>query len=71
LSKSPAATPEPILQKVSDDLRAVLESPEMRRRIQAIGTYARPMSRAETTAFIAREQELWQPVVRKIGLAPR
>ncbi len=68
---APSGTPEVILQKVSDDLRAVLENPELRRRIEAIGTYARPMSRAETVAFIAREQELWQPVVRKIGLTTR
>jgi tripartite-type tricarboxylate transporter receptor subunit TctC len=68
---APAGTPEAIVQKVSDDLRKALENPELRRRIEAIGTYARPMPRAETAEFIAREQELWQPVVRGIGLAPK
>ena len=68
---APAGTPDGVVQKISDDLRAVLKDDDLRRRIEMIGTYALPMTRAETAEFIRREQETWQPVVRDVGLAPR
>jgi tripartite-type tricarboxylate transporter receptor subunit TctC len=49
---APAGTLESIVQKVSDDLKAVLDNPEVRGKLAAVGSYARPMSPQETTRFI-------------------
>jgi tripartite-type tricarboxylate transporter receptor subunit TctC len=65
---APPKTPEPIARKVSDDLRAVLDEPELKQRFAALGTYRRPMSGAELAAFIAAQQQLWTPVIAGIGL---
>jgi tripartite-type tricarboxylate transporter receptor subunit TctC len=62
-------TPDDIVQKINKDLNAVLEQPEVQRKLEALGTYARLASSAETAKFIRREQELWRPVVRQLGLA--
>jgi tripartite-type tricarboxylate transporter receptor subunit TctC len=61
----PARTPDPIVQKINDDLRAVLDQPDLRQTFENLGTYARPMSPKETGEFIKAEQKIWQPLARK------
>ena len=65
---APARTPDAIVQKVNRDLRSVLGEPEVRRKLAVLGTYPRPMSPAETAAFIRSEQDLWRPVVKQLDL---
>jgi tripartite-type tricarboxylate transporter receptor subunit TctC len=66
---APAGTPDWIVRKVGHDLRTVLDYPELRQKLADLATFTRPMSPAETTEFIRREQELWQPVVKQIGVS--
>ena len=65
---APAGTPDAIVRKVNQDLNAVLVRPELRQRLQDLGAFVRPMSPAETAAFIRSEQQVWRPLVRQIGL---
>ena len=65
---APAGTPDWIVRKVGEDLRTVLDQPAVRQKLAQLATFARPMSGAETTEFIRREQELWRPVVKQIGV---
>ena len=65
---APARTPDAIVQKVNRDLRSALDDPEVRRKFATLGTYPRPMSPAETAAFIRSEQDLWRPVVKQLDL---
>ena len=39
---------------------------DVRTRLAQIGRYGRPMSPAETLAFIHREQQKWAPIVEQI-----
>jgi tripartite-type tricarboxylate transporter receptor subunit TctC len=59
-------TPDAIAQKINADLGIVLADAELKQKFVALGTYPRPLSIAETTEFIRREQELWRPIVRQI-----
>jgi tripartite-type tricarboxylate transporter receptor subunit TctC len=63
---APARTPDAIVQKINRDLRVVLAEPEVQRKLATLGTYPRPMSPAETAAFIRSEQDLWRPVVKQL-----
>ena len=65
---APPKTPDVIARKASDDLRAILQQPELKQRFEELGTYLRPMSPAELTRFIADQQQLWKPVIAEIGL---
>jgi tripartite-type tricarboxylate transporter receptor subunit TctC len=65
---APPRTPEPVARKASEDLRTVLEQPELKRRFADLGTYRRPMSPAELARFIASQQHMWAPVIARIGL---
>jgi putative tricarboxylic transport membrane protein len=66
---APSGTPEAIVCKVNEDLRAALEQPDVRKKLEVLGSYARPTSPAETAEFIRGERELWRPIVRKIAAA--
>lgn len=64
---APAKTPEPVVKKLGDDLRTALRHDDLKRRYEAIGTFPRPSSAEETSAFIRVEQDRWRPIVRQIG----
>jgi tripartite-type tricarboxylate transporter receptor subunit TctC len=61
-------TPEPIAQKISEDLRAVLTDPAMKKKLEDIASYVNPMTPAELRAYIRTEQALWKPVIERIGM---
>jgi hypothetical protein len=58
---APPGTPEPIARQAGDDLRSILNRPDVRERLQEMGCYTRPMSPAELRAFVESEQKLWKP----------
>lgn len=64
-----AGTPEPIVQKINQDLRAILADSDVARRLAALGTYPRPLTPADTADFIQKEKELWRPIVQSLDLA--
>ena len=49
---APNGAPEPIIAKASEALRATLEMADVREPLAARGSFARPMSPDEVTAFI-------------------
>jgi tripartite-type tricarboxylate transporter receptor subunit TctC len=67
---APRGTPDAIVQQVNRDLNAVLDSPSVKDKLGAMATQVRPMSLADTAAFLRNEQEVWRPVVKQIGFAP-
>jgi tripartite-type tricarboxylate transporter receptor subunit TctC len=62
---APRGTPEAIVAQLSEDLRKVLETPEVRARLEQTGTPFRPVFTAELARFIEGEQKLWWPVVKE------
>jgi tripartite-type tricarboxylate transporter receptor subunit TctC len=64
---APTKTPEAVVKKLGDDLRAALRSDDLRRRFEVISTFPKPSSVEETNAFIKTEQDKWRPIVRQIG----
>jgi len=49
-----AKTPEPLVAKLSVDLRAALAQPAIAKRYADLGMYVKPMTREEVTASSAR-----------------
>jgi tripartite-type tricarboxylate transporter receptor subunit TctC len=66
---APAGTPEAIVRKVNQDLNTVLSQPGLKQRFRDLGAFVRPMSPAETAEFIRKEEQVWRPLVRQLGLA--
>jgi tripartite-type tricarboxylate transporter receptor subunit TctC len=63
---APVGTPEAIVRKVSDDLRAVLVKPEVKDKLAARGSYVKPATAAEALAFVRSQQELWKPALEQV-----
>ena len=68
---APVGTPEAIVGKLSEDLRKVVVDPELEKKIARLGSYTNSMSPTETTAFIHKQQQTWQPVLDEIARKQR
>jgi tripartite-type tricarboxylate transporter receptor subunit TctC len=64
---APAGTPDSIVRKVSADLKTVLDSADVRSKLAAVGSYARPLSPQDTTRFIQDEQRTWGPLLEELA----
>jgi tripartite-type tricarboxylate transporter receptor subunit TctC len=68
---APVGTSQAIIGRLSEDLRKVVVEPEVEKRLAALGSYTNPMSPAEVTAFIHKQQQTWQPVLDEIAKKQR
>ncbi len=64
---APAGTPDPIVQKVNRDAIKALADPEARSKLLRLGRDERPLSPAETLAFVHHQQQTWAPIVQQIA----
>lgn len=60
-----AGTPAPIVEQLGEDLRRTMEAPDVRARLDQIGTPFRPIYGADVAHFIENEQRLWWPIVKE------
>ncbi len=67
---APAATPAPVLQRLTEAAAAVVASPEFRRRAEEQGAVIRPMGAAELRVRTERELAEWTRVVRAANIQP-
>jgi tripartite-type tricarboxylate transporter receptor subunit TctC len=68
---APAKAPLPVLEKVHDDLRAVLSQPDLVTRLQSLGSYPRYMTRQQLAQYVRSERERWGNVARQLELKPQ
>jgi tripartite-type tricarboxylate transporter receptor subunit TctC len=66
----PSATPEPLQQRIHNDIRSVLEMREVREALARTGVDPRTMTRAEFAAYLQSELEHWGPVIRSRNIHP-
>lgn len=60
----PEGTPKPIQTRLHADIRAVLDTPDMREAIDRAGVEPLPMTQAEFAAYLKSEAQRWGPVIR-------
>jgi tripartite-type tricarboxylate transporter receptor subunit TctC len=64
---APKDTPEPILRKIHNDMRIVLDDPEIRAKLALNGGFVRHMTPEELTAFVQNEQKTWRPILEQVA----
>jgi tripartite-type tricarboxylate transporter receptor subunit TctC len=65
---APAGTPRPIVERLNKELRAILATDEMKKRLIDDGTDPTPSTPEEYAANIAHEEAKWAALVQKLGL---
>jgi len=68
---APKGVPPEVVQKVNAAVNAVLNDPEVRRRLVAEGAEIDLMTPAETAAFVKSENARWMKVVKDAGIRPQ
>jgi tripartite-type tricarboxylate transporter receptor subunit TctC len=65
---APAGTPPAILERLRQEIAAILESPETRKRFEVEGAETGRMTADEFAAFVAAETVKWSRVVKEAGI---
>ena len=65
---APTGTPQPIIDKLNTELRKIVSSEDMKKRLLDAGGDPLPSTPAEYATNIAREEGKWQAVIKKLGL---
>jgi tripartite-type tricarboxylate transporter receptor subunit TctC len=63
----PAGVPEPIVERLNEEVRKALDSPDVREKLKPEGIEPGHLTAAEFTAFVAEELNRWTPVVKASG----
>ena len=63
----PASVPRPIVDKLAAEVRVVLETPEVVKRLSDVGAKPEPMTPEAFTAFVNGERAKWADVVKASG----
>ncbi|GAA5232015.1 tripartite tricarboxylate transporter substrate binding protein [Verticiella sediminum] len=64
---APKGTPQPIVDKLSTDMREVMSDPELKQKMAAAGSEFTPNSPAEFRTFVEGEIEKWKKAVEISG----
>ena len=65
---APAGTPQPVIQRLADEMRKSLAKPETRERMRQLGAVIVGDTPAEFAAFLKKDYERWQQVIRASGV---
>jgi len=65
---APAATPKPVIDRLSAELRKVVGDPTLTARFAAIGFEPTPSSSEEMALVMRRTAEDWIPVIRQLNI---
>jgi tripartite-type tricarboxylate transporter receptor subunit TctC len=67
---APAGTPKPIIDKLSTDIKVILQRPEVQDRMLAAGVYVNYLSPADSSKRITREMTMWSKVIKDANIKP-
>ena len=65
---APAGTPRPVLERLEAETRAIVASPEMKKRFAELGVQGVGSSAQEFSSFLKAETTKWAEVIRASGI---
>lgn len=68
---APAGTPAPIIKKINEDIAAILNTPEMQARWQALGAIPMTSTPAELDAMIRSDSDRYGKILQAAGVTPQ
>lgn len=67
---APAGTPKPVIDRLNKEITEIVESPEMKKRLQDQGVEAEAMTSDELAALFKSESAKWARVIRDAKIQP-
>lgn len=64
----PAGTPAPVVTRLSEEMIRAMQSDAIAPRLRDLDIEYLPWSPAEFQAFVGRENALWRPLIRELGI---
>lgn len=64
----PTGTPAPVMARLSEEMIRAMQSDAIAPRLRDLDIDYRPWSPAEFQAFVGRENALWRPLIRELGI---
>ena len=65
---APAATPAPVIQRLSEEMRKSLAKPETQQRLKALGAVTVGDTPAQFQEFLRKDHERWARVIKAAGV---
>jgi tripartite-type tricarboxylate transporter receptor subunit TctC len=66
----PAQTPPEIVQRLGDDIRRIMQQPDVLQRLKALGAYPSYADSAAFRKIVSEDHERFGQVIRAAGIAP-
>ncbi|HSI00815.1 MAG TPA: tripartite tricarboxylate transporter substrate binding protein [Reyranella sp.] len=67
---APPKTPEPIVDRLAEAVRNVMDDPAVRKKYDDSGLHPATLSRSDYVSFIKRDSEVWGKVIRTGNIKP-
>jgi tripartite-type tricarboxylate transporter receptor subunit TctC len=67
----PTQTPAEVVERLSSTVRTILQRPEVRDKLRAVGLEVTASGPGELKARFERELPLWRDVVKVAGITPQ
>ncbi|MCW8086826.1 Bug family tripartite tricarboxylate transporter substrate binding protein [Sabulicella glaciei] len=64
----PAATPAPVVARLSQEMIGAIQTPEVVARMRGLGIEYQPWTPAQFAEFVRAENALWRPLIRELGI---
>jgi len=64
----PSGTPAPVVNRLSEEMIRAMQSDAIAPRLRDLDIDYRPWSPSEFQAFVGRENALWRPLIRELGI---
>jgi tripartite-type tricarboxylate transporter receptor subunit TctC len=64
----PAGTPAPIIARLAEEMVRAMTSADIAKRLADLGIEYQPWTPTQFAAFVERENALWRPLIRELGI---
>jgi tripartite-type tricarboxylate transporter receptor subunit TctC len=64
----PTGTPAPVVARLAEEMQRAMQSDAIAPRLRDLDIEYRPWGPGEFQAFVARENALWRPLIRELGI---
>jgi tripartite-type tricarboxylate transporter receptor subunit TctC len=67
---APTGTPPAVVQRISDDLKTILQKPDVQERMLAAGVFVNYMNPKDSSTKLHQEVSMWGKVIRESHITP-